>query len=156
MVDKSNQIKNRKVSVWNINTAQKIQGKDISALKGKTVRCKPTVVDSYRIKNPKEIANLKKTVFLTTEIFFVNGIPFFISTSRKIEFTGVSHLKGRMAAIIFDAFKAIFRFYLQRSFRIQNAHTDSEFGSLKDLIQNMPAGPRVNLTSANKHVPEIK
>ena len=59
------------------------------------------------IKIPKEIANLKKTVFLTAAIFFVNGIPFFISQSRKIDFTGVSRLKGRTAAIIFDAFKDI-------------------------------------------------
>ena len=73
--------------------------------------------------------------------------------SRKIDFTGVSHLKGRTAEIIFDAFKAIFRFYLQQGFRIQTVHKDGEFGALKDLIQNMPAGPIVNLTSANEHVP---
>ena len=34
---KNNQIKNREVSVWNIDTAQEIWGEDISALKGKTV-----------------------------------------------------------------------------------------------------------------------
>ena len=33
---------------------------------------------------------------------------------------------------------------------------DGEFGSLKDIIQNIPAGPRVNLTSANEHAPEIE
>ena len=143
------------MSVRNIDTAQEIWGKDISSLNGKTVRCKPTVVSWDRIKIPKEIANLKKTVFLTADIFFVNVIPFFIPLSRKIDFTGVSHLQGRTAAIIFNAFKAIFRFYLQRGFLIQTVHADGEFGVLKDLIQNIPAGPRVNLTSANKHVPEI-
>ena len=108
-----------------------------------------------RIKIPKEIANIKKTVFLTADIFFVNGIPFFIPLSSKIDFTGVSHLKGRTEAIIFDAFKAIFRFYLQQGFHIQTVHADGEFGALKDIIQNMPAGHRVNLTSANEQVPEI-
>ena len=68
----------------------------------------------------------------------------------------MSHLKGRTAAIILYAFKAVFRFYLQRGFCIQTVHADGELGALKDLIQNMPAGPRVNLTSANKHVPEIE
>ena len=85
---------------------------DISALKDKTVRSQPTVLASDCIKILKDIANLNKPVFVTAEIFFVNGIPLFISLSRKIDFTGVSHLKGRTAAIIFDAFKAIFRFYL--------------------------------------------
>ena len=111
------------------------------------------MVASDRIKVPKYIANIKKTVFFTADIFFVNGILFLISLSRKIDFTGVSHLKGRTAAIIFDAFKDVFRLYLQRGFRIQTIHVDGEFGALKDLIQNMPAGPRVNLTSANKYVP---
>ena len=63
---------------------------------------------------------------------------------------------GRMKEIIFDDFKAIFRFYLQQGFRIQTVHADGEFGALKDIIQNMLAGPRVNLTSAYKHVPEIE
>ena len=31
-----------------------------------------------------------------------------------------------------------------------------EFGALKDLITNILAGPRVNLTSPNKHVPETE
>ena len=107
MVDKNNKIKNCEVSVRNIDTDQEIWGKEISALKDKTVRGKPTVVASDCIKIPKEIANLKKTVFLTAAIFFVNRILFFISMSRKIDFTGVSRLKGLTAAIIFDASKDI-------------------------------------------------
>ena len=79
---KNNQIKNCKVSVRNIDTAQEIWGKEISALKGKTVQGNPTVVALDRIKIPKEITNLKKKVFLTAEILFVNMIPFFISLSR--------------------------------------------------------------------------
>ena len=87
-------------------------------MKGKNFRDKPTVVALDRIKIPKDIANIKKTVFITTDIFFVNRIPFFISMRRKTDFVGVSHLKGRTAAIILYAFKAVFRFYLQQDFRI--------------------------------------
>ena len=57
---------------------------------------------------------------------------------------------------IFNDFKAVFISYLQQGFRIQTVHAYGEFRALKDLIQNMPAGPRVNLTSANKHVIEIE
>ena len=52
--------------------------------------------------------------------------------------------------------RLFFRFYLQQGFLIQTVHADGEFEALKDIIQNMPAGPTVNLTSANKHVPEIE
>ena len=88
-----------------------------------------------RIKTPKEISNLKKTIFLTADILFVNGIPSFIFLSRKIDFTGVSHPKERTAAIIFNDFKAIFRFYLHQGSRIQTVHADGELGALKDLIK---------------------
>ena len=104
---KNTQIKNSEVSVRNIDIPQDIWGKDISSLKGKNFRGKPNVVDSDCINIPKDIANPKKAVFLTDEILFVNGIPFFISMSRKIDFIGVSRLNGRTAAIIFDAFKDI-------------------------------------------------
>ena len=114
------------------------------------------MVASDRINIPKEIANLKKSVFLTANIFFVNRIPFFIYLIRKIDFTGVSHLKVRTSEIISDAFKAIFRFYPQHGFHIQTVHTDGEFGALKYLIQNTPAGIIVNLTRANEDVLEIE
>ena len=84
---KNNQIKSCEVLVRNIDIAQEIRGKGISALKGETVRGKPNVVASDRINIPKEIANLKNTVFLIADIFFVNGIPFFVSLSRKTDFT---------------------------------------------------------------------
>ena len=125
-------------------------------MKGKTVQGKPTVVASYCIKIPKGIANLKKTVFFITEILFVNRIPLFISLSIKMDSTGVIHLKRRTAALILDAFKANFRIYLQQGLRIQTVNADGEFGALKYLIQNIAAGPRVNLTSANEHVPGIE
>ena len=63
------------------------------------------MVASDRIKIPKEIVNLKKTVFLTAGIFFVIRILLFISLIRNIDFSGVSHLIGRTEAIIFDDFK---------------------------------------------------
>ena len=140
------------MSVRNIDTAQEIWVKDIITLNGKTVRGKPTMVALYCINIPKYIANLKKTVFLTADIFFVNKILFFISLSINIDFTGVSHLQGSKAAIIFDDFKDIFIFYIQQGFHIQTVYADGEFGALKYLIQNIPSSPRVNLTSTKEHV----
>ena len=66
------------------------------------------------------------------------------------------HLKGMATKIIFDVFKYIFIFYLQQGFRIQTIHADDEFGALKYLIQNTPAGIIVNLTRANEDVLEIE
>ena len=39
---------------------------------------------------------------------------------------------------------------------METVHVYRDFLSLQEIIQGMPGGPRVNLTSANEHVPEIK
>ena len=50
----SNQIKNCAVTVRYIDVAHEIWGKDISALKGKTTRSKPTHVAGDLVKIPRE------------------------------------------------------------------------------------------------------
>ena len=48
-------------------------------------------------------------------------------------------------------------YYLQRGFKIVFLKGDGEFKPLEDLIQSeLYGGPKLNLASANKHVPEIK
>ena len=83
--------------------AHEIWGKDISALKGKTTRSKPTHVAGDLVKITREYKLLQKSVFITADIFFVNGAPFFITLSLKIYFLGISHLPGRKIQNIFQA-----------------------------------------------------
>jgi len=155
-VVRSNMIKDCPVTLEDTNVAFKIWGKDIAALKGKTTRKKPNPVAKDFVKVPKELMKLHKNVFLTADIFFVNKIPFFLSLSRKIYFTAATHLKSRKVADIFKAFKEIYVYYLQRNFRITVVHKDGEFEPVKPLIENIPGGPDVNLTSANEHVHDIE
>ena len=152
----NNHIKNCDTTIQNIDVAQEIWIKDIDALKGKTTCNNTNVVAEGRIKIPRELQKLKKTVFLTAELFFVNGITFFISISRNIKFTEISHLSGRESTEIFKAFKIIFRFYLQSGFRITTVHADGEFAAIHQFIQGIPGGPRLNRTRSNEHVPEIE
>jgi hypothetical protein len=99
---------------------------------------------------------LHKEVFLTTDIFFVNKVPFFLMLSRKICFTAVNHLSDRTVPHIFKAFKEMYQYYLQHGFHNTKVHADGEFAPLKSLIESIPGGPMVNLASANEKVPEIE
>jgi hypothetical protein len=108
------------------------------------------------VKVPREIMKLHKGVFLTCDIFFVNQIPFFITLSRNICFTAVNHLTDRKVKTIFKSFDKIYRFYLNRGFRITTVYADGEFAPLQALIQGMPGGPTVNLASTNEHVLKIE
>jgi hypothetical protein len=68
----------------------------------------------------------------------------------------VNHLAGRFTKTIFKAYHEIHYFYLKRGFHITTLNVDGEFAPLQVPIQSMPGGPKVNLTSANEHFPEIE
>jgi hypothetical protein len=151
-----NQIKDCPVTVKHVDTALKIWGKNVAALKGKTTRTQPDPVARDFAKIPVELLKLHKEVYITANLFFVNKIPFFLTLSCKICFTAINHLADRTVPQIFMAFKEIYQYYLQRGFRITTVHADGEFAPLKVLIKSLPGGPMVNLASPNEHVPEIE
>jgi hypothetical protein len=155
-VIRSNQIKELPVTIKVIDVAMKIWGKNITALKGKTTRSKTHPVARDYVKVLKELLKIHKEVFLTTDIFFVNKIHFFLTLSHKICFTDFNHLADRTVPQILKAFKEMYQYYLQRGFHITMVHADGKFAPLKTLIKSMPGGPMVNLASANEHVLEIK
>jgi hypothetical protein len=155
-VIRSNQIKDCPLNIKDIDVATKIWGNNIAVLKGKTTRSKTHPVARDYVEGPKELLKIHKEVFMTTEIFFVNKIPFFLTLSQKICFTAVNHLADRTVPQIFKAFKEMYQYYLQRGFQIMTVHADGEFAPLKTLIEAMPGGTMVNLASANEHVPEIE
>ena len=110
----------------------------------------------YRLKIPKETLDKHRNVYLTADIFFVNKITFFLSCSRKINYTGVENLNNRKSQTIFEAFVAIYKVYRRRNFIITTTSVDDKFATLKERIEAMPGGPRVNLAAAKEHVPEIE
>ena len=46
-------------------------------------------------------------------------------------------------------------YYLKCVFQIKTLHVDVKIAPLQALIQDMPGGPRVNLSSASEHVTDI-
>lgn len=152
----SNQIEDCPVTLHDVKVARKIWGKNIAALKGKTVRKSPTPVQGTTLKIPRDIFNLCKEVILYADLFFVNKIPFFITLSERLDFTAGYHLGNRTVAEIFKAFVAIYKFYLQRGLRIVTVHADGEFAPLQEKVHDMPNGPRFNLASRNEHVHKIE
>jgi hypothetical protein len=144
------------MTVQEIDVALEMWGKNITALKGKTIRSKTNPVARDYVKVPNEFLKLHKEVFMTTIIFFVNTIPFFLTLSHKICFTAVNNLADRTVPQLFKAFEEMYQYYLQRIFHITTVHADGEFTPLKILIESIPGGPMVNLESATEHVPAIE
>ena len=78
-------ILNIKVTVENIKNAEMIFGKDLGAIMGKTTRNRPAPVVSDVILLLPNILRAHKNVVLSADIFFVNGIAFFITISQHIK-----------------------------------------------------------------------
>jgi hypothetical protein len=101
---RSNQIKDFPVTVKHIDTALKIWGKNVAALKGKTTQTKPDLVARDLVKVPVELLKLHNEVYITADLFFVNKIPFFLTLSCKICFMAINHLVDRTVPQIFILF----------------------------------------------------
>ena len=64
--------------------AYNIWGKNVKALVGKVTKHPTKHVDDHKVKIPRELEKLNKLVLIVMDIFFVNGILFFLSLIRKI------------------------------------------------------------------------
>jgi hypothetical protein len=131
-------------------------GAKISSLKGKTTCKTPESVLADMVEVPMETRELHRIITLSIDVFFVNKVPFFLTLSRKICFSTVTHLENRKIDTIFMAFKSIFTYYLQKGFQIMTIMADNKFAPLAELMYNLPGAPTLNLTSANKHEPYIE
>ena len=72
----SNQIANCPVTAEDIDIAQQVWGKDISALKGKTTRSKPVPVKGNAMRIPRQFLQRHKHVLLTADIFLLTKFHF--------------------------------------------------------------------------------
>jgi hypothetical protein len=111
-VVKANMLKDSPVTSLDVDVALKIWKPSVALLKGKTVLRKPPFVMEDVIEVPKEIRQLHERVTLTIDIFFVSGVPYFVTLSLRICFLSVMHLQNQKIDTIFRALKAMQNFYL--------------------------------------------
>ena len=62
------------------------------------------------VQVPEELAKIHKDIYLTSDMFFVNCISFFINLTRKILFKAVKHLPTKKVETIFKAFREIYSY----------------------------------------------
>jgi hypothetical protein len=103
----SNMIKNCPVTLTDVANANTIFGPDLATLKGKTVRITPPPVATDYVQIPNEIMSLNRNVTLAIDIMFVNGLPFLVSISRKINFTTVEYIIGRKQHHLVNSIKKL-------------------------------------------------
>ena len=123
-------------------------GPNVAGLRGKYVRTNLTHVESKYIPIPRYLYLLHKFVTLTEDVMFVNGLPFFITLSRKIKMFTAEYIPTRTDAHLSSSLKKIVQIYEKNGFYVNVVMMDMEFEKVADKIGNT----EVNTTSAREHV----
>jgi hypothetical protein len=140
------------ITVEDANVAQKIWGSSVPRLKGSIVRESGHRKPQSLVKVPWELLKLQQKVSIAIDIFFVNGHIFYMTLSRKICFTTVTHLVNRMVNEVWAAMHKIYQMYMLRGFHIVEIAGDGEFAWIADQVASLPTNPMLDLAAANEHV----
>ena len=99
-----NGLRNSPVRPEHVTNASRIFGPNVAALEGKTVRRpSPRVHTDGGITIPDDFHRLNHFVTLVADIFFVNGVAFLMTQSRKIKMYTVEHTPSRKASALADS-----------------------------------------------------
>jgi hypothetical protein len=151
---KNGAINNCKVPAEAFVLAEKVYGKDMASLKGKTVkRASPIVKTSDLLM---ELHNEIRDIVLCVDLFFISGLTFLLSVSRKMNLLMVRYIASKERNSIKLALDKIISTYNSRRFTISAIVCDGE-GAVAALRTEIEAkGITVNLTAKSEHVPEIE
>ena len=152
---RQNIIMNCPVTTKDVDNAEKIFGKDVSSLKGKSTRPRPTtVIDNY-VDIPREIMENNANLELCMDIMFINEIPFLTTIDRQIKFRSLVPMESRSSVESFKRIDMILRHYNTAGFTIQKIYCDGEFRSMMDKVSD-ELGIEMNYAKPDEHVLEIE
>jgi hypothetical protein len=93
----SNVIPNCPVLHTDITNAQTISGPDLASVRGKTVRRVPAPVVGDYMAVSRELVAANVAVTLAADFFFVDGMAFPVTVSRRMKFITAEHILVRTA-----------------------------------------------------------
>jgi hypothetical protein len=101
---------------------------------------------------PWQLVNANKAVTLAADMFFVDGIAFLITVSRRIKFMTTKHLPIRTATSLSKHLQPVILVYGRAGFRVRSILMDGEFEKVKGLMPTVEC----NTTAAKEHVSEAE
>ena len=120
-----------------VRNAEKIFGKDISALKGKSTRTKPIPVRTDIVAIPRALKVQHQKIELCANIMFIQNIPFLTTISQCICYQTVQAIPNQTTKLLTKAFDAVFCIYNSGGFTVSKIYCDPEFCHLKDVMADI-------------------
>jgi hypothetical protein len=145
-------ILNCPITVSDIKRWIEIKGKDLGVIKGRTTRETPNGVEI----EPIEAKLADESIILAADIFFIEGVNFFISISRKLNLIMVQNISDREPGSLGEAIRRIHGTYKLRGYRVDTIMHDGEKGIQLLSDQCNYLGIKLNIASKGEHVPEVE
>ncbi len=117
-------------------------------MRGKTVRQTPAPVVGNYVAVPCSLVSANKVITLAADVFFVDGMPFLLTVSRRIKFVTAEHVPVQMAMNLSKHITQVLEVYGCAGFRVRTILMDGEFEKLKPILPNVEC----NTTAAKDHV----
>jgi hypothetical protein len=155
-------IRDNPVVMEDYNIAEKIYGKDLGIIKGKTVQSKPRSVTI----DVQTAEHEKHNIVLAVDVMSFTGLSFLVTVSRSIRFITASLLTDRKKKTLVQALIQVANVYKGKRHKLsemnfmehnQPVHIilgDNEFEAMRVDMESM--GIAVNIMAKEEHVPEIE
>ena len=151
---KGSSLPNCPVTPRDVLIANKIFGPDVGALKGKTTRRSPPIVDSPVSVDTTSILKYYGEITLCVDIMYVNKVPLLVTLSRNIKFGTMEAVADRKEATLLKCIRGVVSLYRKAGFKVTTALMDGEFVPLRGGLAEL--GLRLNETSRDEHVGDIE
>ena len=149
-------IQNCPVTTEDVDIAEAIYGPDVPSLKGKLTRGKPSPVVQDYVDIPPELLFRQHNIDLCVDTFFVNGIPFLSSISKRIMYRTCARIVDRTHKHYRSGLEDIFRLYEPQGFVVARIHGDQEFKSVVRELQEDGKILSFNLANSQEHQPHAE
>ena len=148
-------IPNCPITKSDILRAEYIFGLNLGYLKGKTTHKMPSkLIINALYYLPEGMLEDHGNVTLSTDIIYINNIPFIVTTSRAIHFGTVKMIKDKRKAIIIRSLQQVFDTYHRRGLKVSHILVDMKFKCITKYMEL--TGITVNTIPRNKHIPEVE
>jgi hypothetical protein len=133
---RKNLIINCPITFDDVTRAERIYGKEVAFLKGKTTTSPANdhVPNQPPIVLPPDILENHGQVTLCCDIFYVLGLPFSLSVSRNVHFLSCRPIPNREKPAIRSCISSDVATYQERGFEVTNIHCDGKYNHIKPLF----------------------
>jgi len=101
---------------------------------------------------PKLIREHNRNVDISADVFFVHGLPFIVTWSRRLKFIRAEAINSRGKKVLVNALTQVVKLYKCFGFHVHTCYADGEFSHLQNLVD----GVHLDASGNDKHVRDIK